>query len=407
MIKSFFKRKIVKDGVLYTSANIVVQLSSLIGVLFVSRYLGPTNIGIYSFLQNYVAGFLTVFMGIDMYVNWQIVKSQDVRAGLHHYIRQKASILLPLLALGILLSYLILPSDIVRFLPLLCIPVITSIFTSSVFILQYQNKAKFVTLAMISSSILLLLFKVTAVLTEQSFIVFVAINSLDGLILIALCSYYILANKKDGKKIPKSPLRLVDLIVSAKYFIIYICFWYIVTRADQFFVPAYFDAYSLGVYTSAVKVVEMSNVLIIILQSIILPRMAYIESEKGATKRMHMTLALYAALGLAAALSIQILAPFIVSVLFGAEFIATAGILKVYAWSIPGLFVSYLFTLVAMSNNTIRSLAVHSVFTSAGTILLLMFLSQSKNILYIAWASVAVYTMSALALYIMWRKKYI
>jgi O-antigen/teichoic acid export membrane protein len=405
MLKKLLQRKIVQDSMLYTIANVVVQLSSLVGVLFVSRYLGPTNLGIYSFVQNYIAGFLTILSGLDMYANWRIAKEQDWQSALSLYIRQKIAIVLPLLAIGGILSYTLLPADIVRFIPFLCIPVITSIFASSVFIAQYQNRTRIVALGMIASSLLLLVLKIITVISGQSLIIFVAINSLDGILLITLCSYYIFTGATS--KIVKKPLALPQLLLAAKYSIIYIVFWFVVTRADQFFVPAYFDAYSLGIYSSAVKVIEMTNVLLAIMQGVILPRMAYIQSEEGTTKRMHLTLAMYIGVSLCAAISIQILSPLAVHILFGPQFAGTVDILRVYAWSIPGLFVSYLFTVVAMSNNTVKILAFHSILIAAITVPTLLYVVSLQNILAIAWVSVIIYTISAMTLYFLWRKKYI
>jgi O-antigen/teichoic acid export membrane protein len=405
MLKKLLQRKVVQDSMLYTIANVVVQLSSLVGVLFVSRYLGPTNLGIYSFVQNYIAGFLTILSGLDMYANWRIAKEDDWQSALRLYIRQKIAIVLPFLAIGGILSYNLLPADIVRFIPFLCIPVITSIFASSVFVVQYQNKTKIVTLGMIGSSLLLLVLKIIAVISGQSLVVFVAINSLDGILLIALCSYCIFTGAT-SKSVKKS-LALPQLLLAAKYSIVYIVFWFIVTRADQFFVPAYFDAYSLGIYSSAVKVIEMTNVLLAVMQGVILPRMAYIQSEEGTTRRMHLTLAMYIGVSLCAAISIQILAPLAVHILFGPQFAGTVDILRVYAWSIPGLFVSYLFTVVAMSNNTVKILAFHSILIAAITVPTLLYVVSLQNILAIAWVSVIIYTISAMTLYFLWRKKYI
>lgn len=411
MIRRFLQRKIVQDSVLYAVANGVVQVCSLVGVLFVSRYLGPTNLGLYSFVQNYIAGFMTVFAGIDMYANWYIVKSANSSRALVHYIRQKIVITIPLILLLILVSFFFLPKDVLIFLPFLLVPIITSIFSSSVFVLQYQNKTKLIAIGMIVSALLILILKVVAVSLKQSLLVFVAINSIDGMLLTFLCCYYIFFyTKKNSPSIvnaenKKQSLGLRTLLFSSGYSIVYICFWYIVTRADQFVIPAYFNAYSLGIYGAAVKVIEMTNVLIVILQGIVLPRMAFIQAETGTTKRMHMTLGLYVAVGFAAALSIQIFAPLAVSILFGPAFVETVDILRVYAWSIPGLFVSYLFTVVAMANSTVKTLAVQSVCIAILTVCSLLFALTFNNIYAIAWVSVIMYSISAISLYILWKKK--
>lgn len=407
-MEKLFKRKVVQDGAWYTLANIVTQLSSLVGVLFVSRYLGPTNLGIYSFVQNYIAAFVTVLAGVDIYANWYIVKSKDYYSELRHYIFQKSIITGGVLAILIVCAFVFLPKDILVFLPFLCLPLLANVCASCVFVLQYHNKAKLVALGMIVSPIILMAAKILAVITEQKLIVFVAINSLDGLLLIALATYYIFIIR--GRKINKQEEKLQSfrqLIKNSVYGVIYIFFWYLVTRADQFVIPAYFNAYSLGVYSAAVKVIEMANVLIVVLQLLVLPRIIYILGEEGGTRKIHITIGVYMLAGVLAAGAIQILAPVVVGLLFGPAFIETASILRIYAWSMPGLFVSYLFSVVAMANSTIKPLAFHSVITALVMLGGLFYVSDTGNMLAVASISVIVYTLSAITLYVMWRKKYI
>lgn len=406
MIKKLLKRRVVQDGILYAIANGFVQITSLIGVIFVARYLGPTNQGIYSFIQNYIAAFATILAGIDMYANWQIVKSENYREELRHYIRQKTIITLYVVGALVLASYIFLPKDIVRFIPFLCIPVLSGAMASSVFVVQYQNKSKLVAGGMMVSALLLLLAKIVAVLTKQSLIVFVAINSLDGAILIFLSYYYIFIyqKNKEGESKKYKPIDLARLFRNSVYGIIYVCFWFIVVRADQFIVPVYFDAYSLGIYSSAVKVIEITNVLILVINTVVLPRMLHILSGEGSSKRVHTTLLVYLVFAALATLTIQIFAPLAVAILFGPSFTESVGVLRVYSWSIPGLFVTYFFVTVSMSKNTLKVLATHSVVISALTLGSLFYIVRFMSILSIAWVSVIIYTISAASLYILWRK---
>jgi O-antigen/teichoic acid export membrane protein len=231
---------------------------------------------------------------------------------------------------------------------------------------------------------------------------------LDGLLLVILATYYIFIIKGSLVKSQKIKRQsFTKLIKNSVYGVIYISFWYLVTRADQFVIPVYFNAYSLGVYSAAVKVIEMSNVLIVILQLLVLPRIISILGEDSGSRKMHITIAIYLIAGVLAAGMVQMLAPVLVGILFGSAFVETISILRVYAWSIPGLFVSYLFSVVAMANSTIKPLAVHSVLTAVVMLAGLFYVADKGNMLAVASVSVIVYTISATTLYIMWRKKYI
>ena len=406
MIKKLLERNIVKEAVWYTSANAVVQICSLLGVLFVSRYLGPTNLGIYSFVQNFIAAFLTVLTSMDIYANWHIVQSKDRIKELTKYTYQKAVLSVPLIIILLSTSFIFLPKDIFHLTLVLCLPIITSIFSSYIFSAQEQKKAILVSLGMVLSSIVLLVLKIIAVQNNANLSVFVIINSIDGIVLTTICvAHYI----KDYKKIDfKYLLKIEDfksLIKNSALPFVYLLFWFLVIRADQFIVPLYYNAYTLGVYSSAVKVIEMTNVIIIILQALIVPRITHINNPNTGIKNMHRTIVAYVLVGLATSLVIYVLAPIIVPILFGEKFVDSVAILKFYAWSVPGLFVSYLFSVVFMSKKNYKWLALHAMFFGVLNVFLLYALTLHIGINGVATLSVFMYSLSALAYYALWRLK--
>ena len=402
-LKNLFKKRIIQDTLWYSATNVIIQISSLIGVLFVSRYLGPTNLGLYSFLQNYLAFFVTIFSGLDIYANWHIVQSKDYYSELIKYTKIKTRITLFLLVLFGVFSYITLPSDLFPLSLLFVIPVATSIFSSYVFILQYQNSTKRIAGTMMVSSLLLVVAKLVAVYYKLSLFAFVAINSLDGMLVVLVCVYY-LTQKNNAPKISLTKKDFTDLFSASFFPLVYVFFWFVVVRIDQFFIPIYFNARELGLYSSAVKVIEMTNVLIVIMQAILLPRVALLHSPITDKDKTHLSIYLYSFFGIVSSVSIYLLAPFIVITLFGPDFTDAISILRVYAWSIPGLFISYLFSVIAMSKRSYKVLAHTSVFLALTAGLLSYFTAQSGDVLLVASVSVFIYTLSALLFYILWRR---
>jgi O-antigen/teichoic acid export membrane protein len=403
-MKELLQKRIFKDAFLYSITNVVVQASSLLGVLFVSRYLGPTNLGLYSFVQNYIAAFVTILSGIDIYAHWHIVQAKNQYSEMVLYTKQKAVLTSIVIVVFVALSYFTLPSDIFALSLLLIIPLCTSIFSAYIFVLQYQNKTKLITTAMMASAILILGLKLLAVVCSLSLSYFVAINSLDGILLAILC-VLALSNSKPEYTKQKLQLSGFRTLLTVSFFpIIYICSWFVVTRVDQFFVPLYFNAYTLGTYSAAVKVIEMTNVLIVIMQSLIIPRVLSLQDPARDSKRTHLSVYIYGGLGVATSGLITIFAPLITHILFGLEYTDTIAILRVYAWSIPGLFVNYLFVVIALSKKSYKLLAGVSISLAVVATTLSWYAAESGNVLLVASVSVLVYTISACTLYITWRK---
>ena len=406
IIQKIKRKRVVRDAFWYTLANIVMQLSSLLGVLFVSRYLGPVNVGLYSFIQNYIAIFTTFLVALDTYAQWSLVKENDPISALYKYIKIKTIVTVFIIFVLVGISVFVLPPDLLQYLFIMLIPFFTSIFAPFIFVLQYQNQSKRVAIGMILSSIFLVMGKIGAVFAEAPLSVFILINSLDGIVLTILCVYYVSSqNKTVTQKIRVSDF--INLGKNAVYPLIYLCTWYIVIKADQFFVPLYFDARSLGIYSSAVKVVEMSNVLVVIAQSLIIPRMVQISHPETDTKKMHYTILLYLGLGACATMMIELFAPLAVKILFGPQFTETTAVLRVYALSIPGLFVSYLFVAVALSKQNFKNLSIFSSVLTIITLGLLYFASRLDSLLAFAYVSVFIYTAGAFVSYVLWRNKYI
>ncbi len=407
MIQKILSKKIFKDAAWYTIANIVIQVSSLVGVLFVSRYLGPTNLGLYSFVQNLVAVFVTILSSMDIYANWHIVQSSNFYYELVKYTKQKAVLTSGVLVLFVVFNILTLPKDVFLLSLLLIVPIVSNVFASFVFVLQHENKTKFIASAMIVSALVILGLKVAAVLAQQPLGVFVAINSLDGIILILLSTVYLYKREDKGEKYKIQIGDFKQLFSASIFPFLYMVTWLAVVRVDQFFIPVYFNAYTLGVYAAAVKVIEMTNVLVVIMQSLIIPRVAQLQHPDKNLSKTHISIYLYGVFGFLSAGAIYILAPFIVPVLFGSSYQETVQILQVYAWSIPGLFISYLFAVIAMSKKSYKEMAFISSSVAVLAVVLSFFAARSGNILLVASVSVIVYTAAALISYIRWRKGFL
>lgn len=394
MIATFFKRRVVTDAAWYTVAHVCVQLCSLVGVLLVARYLGPINLGLYSFVQNYLAAFVTILSGIDTYAHWRMIQERYTYSYVVQYIRYKAYIVIPLLILFCVVSYLVLPADLARFIPFLCIPILTSVFASIIFLLQHKNYSRFLAIWMSVSALTILALKVLAVYTNQSLITFIAINSIDGVIL-TLATAYIFFGEKNKNIGELQNFSFKNLMTYSIFPVLYVCVWYVVVRFDQFLIPYFYNAYTLGLYSSAVKITEMTNVLVVILQSLLLPRIGIVLDSY---EQRNKALFVYAGIGVVSAGILSLFAPHIISLLYGEAFAEAGAILRVYAWSIPGLFVTYFFTALFLAKQEYKKLALLTCGVVTASVPLSIFAGMI-SIQLLALVSVGVYVGIAILLY--------
>lgn len=111
-------------------------------------------------------------------------------------------------------------------------------------------------------------------------------------------------------------------------------------RIDQLLLPKLTSAYALGIYSAAVKISEVPNVLVGVMYVTLLSRVApIIASDKHEDKkRVKQLFWLYFLLGLLVALFIIVFAKYAVAIIYGQQYLESIPVLQVYAICIPFMF---------------------------------------------------------------------
>ena len=105
-VRTILSLSMAREMFLYGVANTIGYISSFIAVFFVARYLGPSNLGLYSFVQNYSALYITIVGGADYYYSWSIARAEDKFASMREYIKHKFFLASFLTLIGIILAYI-------------------------------------------------------------------------------------------------------------------------------------------------------------------------------------------------------------------------------------------------------------------------------------------------------------
>lgn len=179
-------------------------------------------------------------------------------------------------------------------------------------------------------------------------------------------------------------------------------------RIDQVFIKHYLSTASVGIYSVAVQLTEIWQVLPQMLLAAVYPALVNAQASTSHYKKRIYLLGFFVCMyGLAAALATTLFAPLLVPLLYGEAFLASIGLVQIYIWSLPGIILGFMATNILVTENLRR--------VQIATGLIPMTLNVALNFLWIptygavgaAWATVASYTIAPLipVIYYMWTKK--
>ncbi|MEN9552397.1 MAG: hypothetical protein RI935_774 [Candidatus Parcubacteria bacterium] len=405
-LKTIFTTKTFKAFSWYSLAQIVVQGLALLSVIIVSRYLGPQNLGLLSFVQNYLATFLTIVAGMDFYFVWKLARTEYKEKEVVHYIGHKINIFLVITITGLVAAFLTLPHSIAIMVAIMILPSFLQSLTAFNLYSTVVNKAREVALFQIISSIILFLIKALLVHQEASLYSFIIVATIDMFLTSILFSFYYLKQKhwRELFKQEKSPsfLESFHFVYAIKTSIVALALWQLMLRADQLILATFSEPYLLGIYTAAVKIAEMPNFLAGILSTALISKISSTSlGETNAIKKSNSQkmIVVFLSIGIIISLGIAALAIFIVPLLYGKEFIDSVSVLRIYAFSIPAIFLNYLF--LGMYSTQERYFSQIIIF--GGAILLNALLMYTLFPLYglvgAAFSTVIAYSLSAFLFY--------
>ena len=340
-----FRRYFSNTGWMFVGQLFSLLASFFIGT-WVARYLGPQDYGV----VNYVVAFVGLFsflapLGVDSILNRELVKHPEQRDLL-----LGTSLRLKLIGGGlaliasILAAFLIETAPGIRFLIMLysvififqAFNIISTFFQSNV---AAKNNVR----AQLTASVITSFLKILMIIFGFGVLALTLIYVLDifwqGLGLVA-------AYKREGLALgawrydPNLARRLWQdswpLMLAGAAALIYI-------RIDQVMIGRMLGETAVGIYSAAVRVVEVLYFIPSIISTSLFP--AIVNAKKiGAElyrRRVKNFYILVFVLAVVLALPISWLSGFIIHFLFGPAYASAAPVLRVYAWSSVGLFLGW------------------------------------------------------------------
>lgn len=391
-----FRRYFVNTGWMFIGQMFSLLVSFFIGV-WMARYLGPENFGILSYALAFT-GLFAFFadLGIGGILNRDLVKFSGKRDELLgtgfrlKLIGGLATFILVCLVTLLLKTSLISKLLIVLFafsFILQAINVINTFFYSRV---ESKKNIQVVITATFISSI----FKIAVILLGQGVIWIMIVYLLDsvwqgiGFIMSYHRSSLKMKDWKYNKTLAYGILRdSWPLMLASVAGFIYL-------RIDQVMIGWLMGNREVGLYAVAVRLVEVWYFVPSIICGSLFP--AIVNAKKISPviykKRLKGLYLLMAGIAVVIAIPSTILAPLIISLLFGQEYLAATGILQIYVWSSVGLFLGSAITQYFLSENHTLTTFYFNFFSMLTNVVLNLILIPRIGLIGAALATLISYS---------------
>lgn len=397
-----FRRYFANTGWMFFGQMFGLGLSFFIGV-WVVRYLGPENYGILSYALAFVGIFSFIAsLGVDSILNRELVKYPEKRDELMGTaFRLKLIGGLIAFIITIIFVFIINPSNLIKFLVI--IYSFTLIFQSlnivSTFF-QSRVEAKKIVRAQVLSSSLTAIFKIIIILSGWGVIWLMISYSLDSLwfVIILLISYRRSNLKIKNWKFNKETAR--QIFSSSWLMMLTTASVLLYTKVDQVIIKQMLDERAVGLYAAAIKLSEIWYFIPGIICVSLFP--AIINSKKTDQKlyysRLKRLYILVLVLSLIIAIIVSALAKPIVYLLFGASYLESVSVLRIYAWSTIGFFLGMVSSYYLLAENYMKIYFFSSFFVAVLNIVLNILLIPKFGINGAAIATVFSYSFLVLIL---------
>jgi O-antigen/teichoic acid export membrane protein len=392
--------------------------------IWVARYLGPEQFGLFSYAQSFVGLFTAIAtLGLDGIVVRELVKDESRRGELIG-----VAFWLKLLgALGVLIVLAIavnFTSNDSYTNSLVFIIASATIFQSfNVVDMYFQSKvlSKYIVYANVIGLFISSIVKIILILNEAPLIAFAWVILFDSFILASGFIYFYIKNRRHSEqperhfvldkessfawKFNKSTaLSLLKdswpLILSGFVIAIYM-------RIDQVMIKEMMNAEAVGQYAAAVRISEVWYFIPIVITSSLFPAIinAKKQSEELYYARLQMLYDLMVWIAIAIALSMTFLSDWVINLLYGNAYQEAGSILMIHVWAGVNVAMGAVWSKWILNENK-QIIAIYGHFFGAVlNVLLNLYFIKNYGIEGAAFATFLSYFLSAFFVYTLYKPK--
>jgi len=404
-----FRKYFKNTGWMFFGQIFSLLISFFVGA-WMARYLGPENYGI----LNYALAFVGIFafiasLGVDGILNRDLInfpEKRDELLGTAFKLKLWGGVFTFLLV--VIIIFITEKSPLIRALVVLYSSIFIFQAINSVVSIFFQAKvkAKNNVLAIILSAIISAVFKVVIILSHQGVIwlmlVFVLEVIFQGLVLVN-------TYRRESLKIKtwRFDRGLAKTMLSSSWLLMLSsASTYIYLKIDQIMIGNILNKTDLGLYSVAVKLSDVWYFIPGVICGSLFPAIANarkvdLKLYKERLSRLYFLLG-----GVAIFISafLAIIAPWLINFLFGEQYLAAAGIVRIYIWSGVGMFVSAAIGNYLLLENKLKAIFYFNFFPMLVNIGLNLIFIPRFGLAGAAWATLISYSVGPLTFYIFKKK---
>ena len=389
------KKYFLNTGWLLIARGTQMIVSLIVGGL-VARYLGPDQYGVYNYVISFVAIFAALStMGIASVVVKDIVSGKTDEAtalGSGFGLKLAGSILAYLLIIG--MSFFVEAAGAVRLLlAIAAFQIITK--TTEIINSYYQAKvaSSKTVKAQLLSLVIINLLRITFILLNKPLLWFICLLPVDAIIIgFGLVKYLSLTDAKisnwrfDRKYTKELLSESWPSLFSGIFVTIYM-------KIDQVMLQQMLGDTSVGYYAAAVRLSEVWLSIPWILSGSLFPAMvnAFKEGKSAFKIRINQAYILLISIALLVAIPIALTSPWIINLIFGAQYQESASVLTIHIFSCVFIFLGSVSNRWLIIHKLQRYWMYYSAAGALANVMLNIWLIPEYGILGAAYATLISY----------------
>lgn len=327
----------IKNAGWIIGCKIIKALLTLIVTMITARYLGPANYGLISYAASIVAFVAPIMkLGLDSILVHEIVNDEKNESKI-----LGTSILMSLLSaimciIGIYLFVSIINAvekETIIVCLIYSILLIFQAFEMIQYWFQAKLLAKYSSIAMLLSYILVTGFQIFLLITNKSVYWFAISNSMDYMIISLIL--YSIYKKQQTKKLSFSFDICKKMIKKSKYYILANLMVTIYAQTDKIMLKLMMDNASVGYYSAAVTCAGMASFVFAAIIDSARPLIFEAKKNNNLIKYEKGIISLYSIViyfSIFICLIVTFLAPLIIKIMYGNEYINSISILRIIVW---------------------------------------------------------------------------
>lgn len=368
--------------------------------VWVARYLGPNQFGIFSYCVAFVAIFGSLAkLGLDGILVRNLVRdpaSSDYYLGTAYWLKLGGASI-SLCAVATTLSFTVQDTNTTLYIFIIAIGLSFQSFEVIDFYFQSKVLSKFVAGCKMIQLMISSIIKVCLVLVEAPLVWFVMICLFDQIFLAALF-YFAYRMQGVGTFLRHFDLKIAKhllkdswpLIFSGLVIMIYM-------RIDQVMIKQILTERDVGLYSAAVRISELCYFIPIIITNSLFPSIinAKKKNEYLYNQRIQSLYSLMFWTAIAIALPVSLCSDWLVVLLFGGAYQEAGRVLTVHIWAIVFVFLGVASGRWFISENLQRFSTIYTVIGAIANVTLNIFLIPMYGIYGAAISTLASYCMAA------------